>query len=222
MRKLTAVVLCATLLTASAGCGCSNIQNDRTRTKTEGALTGAGVGTLLGAGIGALAGGGKGALLGGAIGAAAGTGIGYLIGTSVANSKEKYARQEDWYEDCIADARNVNLKTNDYNQRTRQEIASLNQRASQLRSSNAQDQKAIAARNAEKKRVDAKSRELKSNIAALQKRMQDNQKVSANARQRGDTKRAQRLDAENARTKKALQDMRDNQRRLGDVSARLK
>ncbi|MBO4316922.1 MAG: hypothetical protein J5855_01400, partial [Mailhella sp.] len=65
MRHAGKIVLAA--LVSVNLVGCTNIQNDNTRTKTEASLLGGGLGAALGAGIGAIAGGdGKSALIGAA------------------------------------------------------------------------------------------------------------------------------------------------------------
>lgn len=85
-----------TALLAGALSGCTNIQDDGTRTRTEGAMAGAAAGAAVGAGVGALAKKGKPEAIAG--GAAAGALVGGLAGAaygdSVAKKKEGYAQQE--------------------------------------------------------------------------------------------------------------------------------
>ena len=82
MRRTVIFVLMAALV-----CGllfsCANIQDDGTRTKTEGTLTGAGVGAVMGAIVGALLDGERGAVRGAAIGAGVGGVAGYAYGSHV-------------------------------------------------------------------------------------------------------------------------------------------
>lgn len=72
--KITASVLCATLLLSS--CGTINNMNNT----TKGGIIGGGGGAALGAVLGGIIGNGKGAAIGAAIGAAVGTGTGVIIG----------------------------------------------------------------------------------------------------------------------------------------------
>jgi len=62
--KRVIVLLAIVVLMIGSLSGCANIQDDGTRTKTEGTLVGAGAGAAIGAGIGALIGGGRGAAVG--------------------------------------------------------------------------------------------------------------------------------------------------------------
>ncbi|MFZ4763945.1 MAG: YMGG-like glycine zipper-containing protein [Roseimicrobium sp.] len=109
---------------------CANIQNDQTRTKTEGAL----VGTLLGAGLGAIIGNQSGnAGAGALIGAAAGGLVGLAVGTHVANQKQKYASAEAWLNACIANAEQVNANARAYNRSLRNKIASYESQIAQAK-----------------------------------------------------------------------------------------
>ena len=85
----------AALLVVSLG-GCTNIKDDRTRTKTEGTMGGAVGGALLGAGIAAILHGGdpQSVIVGAATGAAGGGLAGAAYGHAVAKKKETYAKKE--------------------------------------------------------------------------------------------------------------------------------
>lgn len=107
---------------ASQLIGCTNIQDDGTRTRTEGALAGAVLGTALGAVIGAQSGNaGRGALMGAAIGG----GAGLAYGNHVANKKSRYASEEQWLNACIAQARATNQRARGYNSRISARISRL-------------------------------------------------------------------------------------------------
>jgi hypothetical protein len=119
---------------------CTNIKNDSTRTRTEGAMAGAAGGALLGAGAGALLGGKnkKNAMLAGAAaGALVGAAAGTAYGDSVAKKKEGYTQKED--------ALGVQLRTaqrqlNDrriFNRGLKYEVARHEQRLAALRVSTA-------------------------------------------------------------------------------------
>jgi uncharacterized protein YcfJ len=105
--KFTATTLCMCMLAS-----CTNIQNDGTRTRTEGALGGAAIGAGLGALIGAASGNaGRGALIGLASGGIAGL----AYGNHVANKKANYRSTEAWLDACIAQARRTNQSARAYN-----------------------------------------------------------------------------------------------------------
>jgi len=90
--RLLAIALIAALA------ACTNIHDDSARTRTEGALAGAGLGAAAGAGIGAAVGGknkSKAMLAGAAAGAIVGGVAGEAYGASVAKKKEGYAQTED-------------------------------------------------------------------------------------------------------------------------------
>lgn len=118
--RTTAAVTAAAFISS-----CANIQNDQTRTRTEGALAGSVIGGGLGAIIGHQSGRGwEGAL----IGAAAGGLAGLAVGDHVARKKAKYASQEAWLDACIAQAEQVNRNAVAYNNSLRNKIAGLETR----------------------------------------------------------------------------------------------
>ncbi|MCB1276520.1 YMGG-like glycine zipper-containing protein [Prosthecobacter sp.] len=115
--KFTATTLCLCMFAS-----CTNIQNDGTRTRTEGALGGAALGAGLGALIGAASGNaGRGAL----IGLAAGSIAGLAYGNHVANKKAQYRSTEAWLDACIAQARRTNQNARSYNSTLSARISKL-------------------------------------------------------------------------------------------------
>lgn len=117
MTKAISAVTAIALLS-----GCTNIQDDGTRTRTEGALAGTGIGALAGGIIGHQSGRGvEGALLGAAVGGLAGL----AYGNHVANKKSNYASHEKWLDACIANATKVNNNAVAYNNRLSSRITSL-------------------------------------------------------------------------------------------------
>ena len=97
--RLAAIpALCIAVSLTFGTAGCSNIQDDGTRTKTEGTLVGGGIGAAFGALLGGLIGGdGKGALIGAGIGAGVGSLAGFFVGKHVADKKAERAVYE-----CLA------------------------------------------------------------------------------------------------------------------------
>ena len=133
---------------------CTNIQDDSTRTRTEGALGGAAAGGIIGAVIGNQtgAGSGRGALIGATLG-----GLGGLAyGDHVAKQKSANISKEDWLDQCIVSATKTNNRAYAYNQSLRRKISSLNSRIASAR----------ASRNNSELRV------LRSEVAGLQKENQ--------------------------------------------------
>jgi len=125
MKKQIIGVLLSTALLA----GCAT---DRERTQAEGT----GVGTLLGAAAGAaggaIFGGGKGAAIGAGAGAALGALGGYAYGTHVANQKAKFAREEDYLDAVIANARQTNEQMRQYNASLRNDVSALDRETAEL------------------------------------------------------------------------------------------
>ena len=110
----------AALTAAALFASCTNIKNDQTRTKAEGA----GGGAVAGAIIGGIFGGWRGA----AIGAAAGGAVGYGVGAHVAHQKTKYKNQEAWLNACIAQAEKTNSHARSYNASLSDKISNLEQK----------------------------------------------------------------------------------------------
>ncbi len=151
--------LIATATIILALTNCTNIQDDGTRTRTEGALGGAAVGGVLGAVIGNQtgAGSGRGALIGATLG-----GLGGLAyGDHVAKQKAANISQEEWFDQCIASATKTNNRAYAYNQSLRRKISGLSSR--------------IAAARASKN--NSELRALRSEVAGLQKENQGQMKA---------------------------------------------
>lgn len=116
----TAALTAAALLT-----NCTNIKNDQTRTRAEGA----GAGALLGAGLGAIIGNQSGRAWEGAmIGGAAGALGGLAVGDHVARKKAAYKNQEAWLNACIDQAEKTNSRARSYNTSLSNKISSLEQK----------------------------------------------------------------------------------------------
>ena len=114
-----------TLASALAASGCAGKSGDYQTTQAEGAGVGAVVGGILGAVIGGNA-------QSAAIGAAAGAGAGFLGGTAVAEQKEQYAANEDYYDEQIAAANDMNSQLNTQIGLLRNDITARNDRIAQL------------------------------------------------------------------------------------------
>jgi uncharacterized protein YcfJ len=125
MMKSSVFNFTAALTSAALLASCTNIKDDQTRTRAEGA----GAGALLGAGIGAIIGNQsgrawEGALIGGAVG-----GLGGLaVGDHVARKKAAYKSQEAWLNACIAQAEKTNAHARSYNASLSGKISNLEQK----------------------------------------------------------------------------------------------
>jgi gas vesicle protein len=215
----TIVSLCAAALLAGPLAGCANIQDDSTRTKTEGTLVGAGAGAALGAGIGAIAGGGRGTAIGAIIGALVGTAVGFGVGTHVANEKSKYASEEDWLDECIARADQTNQEAAQYNAEIRAQIQALDKKTTALAASYKQKKADRKVMLAEAEALKRKRNELAANIKAMQREIAEQREAVADAKP---GKRATRLEGEIASMEKKLKEMRGNDTKLVAISKRVK
>ena len=220
MKKFAAVLVVCTF--SASLVGCANIQDDGTRTKTEGTLLGTGVGAGVGAAIGAIFGGNtKATLIGAGIGAGVGALGGFFVGKHVADKKAEYANYEDWLDASIADTENLNEQTRQYNAKLGQDINALDRESNALL---AQYKKNAATRDqmrAERKKIQALQKDSSNNIANLQKDVQKRRQISADARAHGNTKEAQKMDAEIAKLDKQIKDMKAYNKRLANISVRL-
>ncbi len=120
--KTSHIKLVASITLVTMFSGCTNIKDDGTRTRTEGALAG----TAIGAGLGAIIGNQSGrAWEGAAIGAVAGGLTGLAVGNHVAKKKAGYASKEAWLDACISSAEKVNAQTVAYNRNLSSRIKTL-------------------------------------------------------------------------------------------------
>jgi len=210
------------MLSVSLTGGCANIQDDGTRTKTEGTLTGAGVGAALGAGLGAIFGGNtKATLIGAAIGAGVGSLGGYFVGKHIADKKAEYASYEDWLDACIQDSEKLNADMRTYNDQLGKDVAALDKESKALA---AQYKKNAASRDqmrAELKKVQALQKDSGDNIARLEKDIAKRREAAADAKSHGQGARAKKMDAEIAKLSKQINEMKAYNKRLANISVRL-
>jgi hypothetical protein len=200
--------------------GCANIQDDGTRTKAEGAGTGAAVGAVLGAVIGQVIGGDTEAtLLGAAIGGAIGGAGGYAYGSHVAGQKEQYAKEEDWLDACISEAKTSNATLVAYNAELSKQIATLRSEAETLQK---QEQNAKGRRTKLAKKQ-AETEELlqhaKEELAASQAGLAAQEEVVAQARQDGMADYATTLDSELETLKANIRELEKRTEELASISA---
>lgn len=217
MKKLC----CVLVMTGLLATGCANIQNDATRTKTEGTLVGAGAGAGLGALIGGLIGGEKGALLGAGIGTAVGTATGYLVGNHIANKKEEYASREEWLDACISQAQQVNAETVAYNQKLKTEIASLDKQSTKLAAEYKRKKATREILLAEKKTVEQRRTEVAANLKRLEEEVDNQKTVLADAREGNNTQEAAIIEREIAKMEKQVAEMKAYNAKLASISARM-
>lgn len=198
----------ATVLMAFSS-GCTNIQNDQTRTRTEGALAG----SLLGAGLGAVIGNqsgylGRGALIGGLAGGLAGL----ATGNAVANKKSGYASEEARLDVAIEAARAANGQARAYNKELAGKIAKLERQAAAAKASGniAQLAQARAAIKAEQRQAISEIRNLDSEISNKKSVLNESGNVSPS---RSATLRQEVFGMENTRTS-----LKSNSDRLANLA----
>ena len=200
---------------------CANIKDDSTRTKTEGSLLGAGLGAGLGALIGGLTGGGRGALIGAGIGAGVGAAGGYAVGAHIADKKAEYARQEDWLDACIAHSEEVNAEVRQYNAKLGREIAALDRESQVLMAKYRQKEISRNKLIAEQRQLQKYHNDSEKTLSDLRSERAKQQRVASEARRLGDARRAHKLDAEIAKLDKEIKQMREYNKRLANISARM-
>jgi len=221
MKRIVALFAIVVLVVGSLS-GCANIQDDRTRTQTEGTLIGAGAGAAIGAGVGAIVGGGRGALIGAGVGALTGGMAGLFVGTHVANQKAKFASEEAWLDACLQQAEKTNNALKTYNAELTTQIADLDKQTKQL-------QTAYAARQADKKQliagqnaIEGKIKETNQVIAGIEREIAGQQKVLAEAK--ADTSRSDEsalLEAEIAALNRQKAKLEEANKQLATMSARI-
>jgi len=221
MKKIGVLMLVGAFLLSSVT-GCANIQNDQTRTKTEGTLVGAGAGAVVGGVLGQLIGGNTTAtLVGAGVGALVGSAAGFAYGSHVANEKAKYAKQEDWLNACIASAQQVNADTRAYNDRLASEVRSLDAETKRL--AQAYDQKRAQKSQllAEKKKVDASLAAAKQKLERAKYELSSQQKVLAEAKSAGKAQHAAKLDQQINQLKAQIAELEGHTQSLASMSARM-
>jgi hypothetical protein len=220
LRKTTGILCIAALLVSGLG-GCANIQDDSTRTKTEGTLIGAGAGAAVGAGIGAIAGGSRGVAIGAGIGALLGGAIGFGVGSHIANQKAKYASEEDWLDACIAQADKINQEAAQYNAKLKTEIRALDKKTTALAASYKQKKATRDTLLAEAEALKKKRQEVEANIKIMKNEVANQKTVVADARANNNAARADKLDREIASMEKKIKEMEAYNAKLASISVRV-
>lgn len=218
MKKLLLVLLCLSMALLP---GCANIQNDSTRTTTEGTLAGAGVGAGVGALVGALVGGGRGAAIGAGIGAGVGALTGAAVGKHIADKKAEYASREDWLDACIAQARTTNENTVAYNQQLSADIAALDKESTRLAADYKRKKVSAESMVAESKAIQQRKADVDKTIAQLETEMAGQKKVVADARAGNNTREADIIENEIAKMEKQIAQMKKDSEKLASISMRI-
>jgi uncharacterized protein YcfJ len=215
-----AVLTVALICLFSMVTGCANIQDDGTRTRTEGAGTGAAVGALTGALLGQILGGDtQSTLIGAAIGGAVGGVGGYAYGNHVANQKEQYAKEEDWLEACIAEAKKTNETMVRYNKELSQQIVELRRDTEALRQQHADAKTRTVKLKAKKNEVDGLARSADKELAAARSELAAQKTVVADARKSGQSDYAQTLDNQLETLNANIRELEKQTEELASMSA---
>ncbi|ADW16854.1 hypothetical protein Despr_0678 [Desulfobulbus propionicus DSM 2032] len=215
-KVLLGMVLCTSLVIN----GCANIKDDGTRTRVEGTGTGAAIGAVAGGVLGQLIGGDtKATLLGAAIGAAVGGVGGYAYGDHVAGQKEKYAKEEEWLEACIAQAKQKNQELVAYNQDLSRQIATLQAETASLRKK-VKDKTARTAKLKEnKKTADNLLAAANKELASAKTELEAQNSVTAEAKKSGQNDYAVTLDSEIETLKGNIKELEHRTEELASMSA---
>ncbi len=221
LRKCISILSILTLIAGvSMLSGCANIQDDGTRTRTEGAATGAAAGAILGAIIGQVAGGDtESTLMGAAIGGAIGGAGGYAVGNHIANQKARYASEEDWLNACIAEARNKNSEWIAYNNQLRSDIAQLKRDTAAIKREYANQQTRKAKLLEKKMGVDALNAQVAKELAAAREELKAQQSVAVQVREGASTDTMNAFDSEIAQLKTNIKDLEKRTNALASLSA---
>ncbi len=205
--------------TTSIITGCANIKDDSTRTKTEGTMIGAGVGAAVGAGLGALIGGKKGALLGAAAGTAVGAAGGFAYGNHVAGQKEKYTKEEEWLDACVAQARTANQDLTLYNDGVTKMIIDIKSQTADLKGKHKNAKNRQVKMKELQREVDQKLAATNTKLESAKKELEASRYVADDARKSQKNDYATTLDSEVEGLKANIAELEKRTNDLASLSA---
>lgn len=216
-KKTLALLLACAVLVIS---GCANIKDDGTRTRTEGAGTGAAIGAVAGGLLGQVLGGDtKSTLIGAAIGAAVGGVGGYAYGDHVAGQKEQYAKEEEWLDACIAQAQQKNQELVAYNQDLLHQISVLEEETAALRNTYQEKKVRVAKLKEKKAATDKLLAAANKELATAQNELEAQTSVTTQARKSGKDDYAVTLDSEIESLKGNISNLEKRTKELASMSA---
>ncbi|WP_319576592.1 glycine zipper domain-containing protein [uncultured Desulfobacter sp.] len=219
--RFVSIILIFAMCLSMAGCATTG-SSDAQRTRNEGTAVGLGAGALLGGLAGVLIGGdSKGALIGAAIGAAAGGAAGYAYGDHVASQKTKYASEEDWLDQCIASARQVNQETLAYNNQLRTDIAQLDAETQRLEKKYAARQASKKTLLAEKTRIDSAIKTTDEKLARARFELDSQKQAVVQVKENSSKDETQALDMEIAKLEGLIKDLEQHSEDLAGLSSRM-
>ncbi len=211
MKKLIPLLLCMALILP----GCANIQNDSTRTTTEGAL----VGGVAGAGIGAIIGKLTGSTaLGAAIGGVVGAVGGAMVGKHIANKKSEYASREEWLDACILDAQNKNNQITADNAKMKAEIAELEKKSSQLAVAYKNKQVSANSVKSTQRDISKQQEKLSEYIKGIEDEIKIQNTVIADAREGQNNREADIIEHEIKKMEQKIAEMKEESSKLANMS----
>ncbi len=215
MKKALPLVLCAALIIPT---GCANIENDSTRTKTEGALVGTAAGAAAGAAIGKATGNtGLGLIIGAGVGLIGG----FFVGKHIADKKASYASREDWLDACIVQAQDTNTKLAEYNTELKAQIASIDQETTRLAAAYKRQEVSSRALQAESKKIAKQQKDAEKIIAGLQEEIAKQKTVAVDAREGNNTREADIIEHEIAKMESQIAELREESSKLASMSLRV-
>ncbi len=215
MKRIVSLVV---LIAFVAGCGVVPM-TDRERTVTESALLGGAAGAALGAYLGDRL--KDDPVLGAFIGGWLGMLGGGLYGQHVANQKNNFVGQEEYLDGCIREAQKVNTQTRHYNASLKNDIYSIEQEASRLRSQYNQGLVQRSALKAKQEEVDQKFEEAVKQL----RRTSDEILIQKEVRRREAYASQQKLaemDAEIAQLEQSAEELAQSTDALASISRRVR
>lgn len=222
MYRIIVIMLAVTIFAMPMGCITTGSTSDATRTKTEGTAVGAVGGALIGGFIGFVAGGdAKSALKGAAVGAAAGGAAGYVYSSHVASKKAEYAKEEDWLNECIASAKQVNEDTRSYNSQLHTDICMLEKKTQTLRTQYNAKKARKTALLTEKRNIDALIKSTNEKLDRARFELVSQQQAVAQIQKKKDTSQSNVLDAEISKLEKLISELEQYSEDLAGLSSRM-
>lgn len=182
-------------------------------------MAGAGIGAVVGGIAGYIVGGEKGALIGAGAGAAVGAVGGYAYGDHIAGQKEKYAKEEDWLDACVADAKKTNQELLVYNDTLTMQIDDVRKETAALRKKY-KNSTALQARLKERqKNVDQMLATTNTKLEFAKKELEAQQYTADEARKSKKNDYAVSMDSEVEHLKVTVAELEKRTKELASLSA---
>ena len=192
--------------------------SDEQRTKGEATLLGGMLGQLLGAAVGD-----DNRVKGAAIGGIIGAGAGYLVGSEIAKRKKKYASEEEFLDEEIVSAQELNEAAENYNARLRRDIQSLDRDTQTLSAQYDAGEITQAELDKERQAIKEKISDSDTILADLNKEKEIKMEVASEQRNKGDygDTYAVQLEEEIYLLQKNIDELNRHSQQLASIDERL-